>query len=63
MTPLQKAQYEKHKQTIESIKKEQTTAQLYHTFMGLKYEDIVGMTKKEFKRKIMPHVKRLPRDL
>jgi hypothetical protein len=30
--------------------------------MYLRYNDIEGMTKKEFRRKFMPHIRRLPRE-
>lgn len=31
--------------------------------MELKYKDVAGLTKREFKHKIKHHTKRLPRDL
>ncbi len=48
---------------MESLKREQPPAQLYHAFMALRYDNIKGMTKREYKRKVLFYVKRLPREL
>lgn len=40
-----------------------TAQQLYHKLMEIKHEELEGMTKREFKSRIMHHAKRLPRDL
>eukprot|EP00347_Sterkiella_histriomuscorum_P007679 403347989 len=63
MNPLQKQQYERHQKVMGTLKAEMTAQQLYHKLMELKYQDVEGMTKREFRSRIMYHVKRLPRDL
>jgi hypothetical protein len=62
MTPLQRKQYERHNKTIENIKKEVPPEQLYRTLMAIRYDDVDGMTKKEFRRRILIHTRRLPRE-
>ena len=63
MTPAQRAQYERHSKTIKNLKTEANPQQLYHQMMAIKYEDVDGMTKREFRRRVMIHLRKLPKEL